>query len=152
MALRSRSEGRSGATTYRLIPPLLLPGTAFSTYSYMTTGHLNTCPKEPNAVTIYIIRSPSQESLLPLVLLEIITSGHIRDVGDMEYIRGRIFDAVDHDRTITCRGTLIRISNPNAAKGTAPYWIQEETTQDAEYTVPAGYEVEVIDGWVKLSK
>jgi len=70
----------------------------------------------------------------------------------MEYIRGRIFDAVDHERTITCRGTLIRISNPNAAKGTAPYWIREKITEDVDYTVPAGHEVEVIDGWIKLSK
>ncbi|KAF8850248.1 hypothetical protein BDZ45DRAFT_204755 [Acephala macrosclerotiorum] len=83
-------------------------------------------------------------------------SGSVGDVAieeeQQEYYRGHIFDAADHDRTITCRGTLIIIYDPNAAKGTTPYWKYKVPTQDAEHDVPAGYEVKVIDAWVKLTK
>jgi len=69
-----------------------------------------------------------------------------------EYFRGNIFDAEDHDRTIICRGTLIMIYDPKAAKGTPPYWEYEVLTQNAEHDIPAGYEVKVIDAWVSLTK
>jgi hypothetical protein len=69
-----------------------------------------------------------------------------------EYIRGYIFDADDHDRTITCRGTLIMIYYPKAAKEATPYWEYEDPTQDATHDVPAGCAVKVIDAWVKLTK
>ncbi|ODH45517.1 hypothetical protein GX48_08407, partial [Paracoccidioides brasiliensis] len=55
----------------------------------------------------------------------------------LEYVRGRIFSVVEY-RTIKCRGALIRISDPKAAKGTKPYLDLRDITQDAEYTVSAG--------------
>jgi len=77
-------------------------------------------------------------------------------IGDTQdnqvYIRGHIFDGVGYDRTITCKGALIRISDPNAVKGADPYWEYEVTTQDATHLVPAWFGVEVIHGWVKLTK
>jgi hypothetical protein len=69
-----------------------------------------------------------------------------------EYFRGKIFDPADHNRTIMCRGTLIMIYDPKAAKGTPSYWEYEDPTQNAEHDVPAGYEVKVIDAWVWLTK
>jgi hypothetical protein len=47
---------------------------------------------------------------------------------------------------------LVRISDPKAAKGTVPYWKYNDSMTDAEHAVPARFEVEVIDGWVKLTK
>lgn len=72
--------------------------------------------------------------------------------GEQEYIRGRIFHAVEYERKITFRGALMRITNPNAPKGTKPLLELDDVTQNAEYHVPAGYKVEVIDGWVELTK
>lgn len=46
----------------------------------------------------------------------------------------------------------MRITNPNAPKGTKLLLELDDVTQNAEYHVPAGYKVEVIDGWVELTK
>lgn len=70
----------------------------------------------------------------------------------LEYVAARIFDAVDYERTIYGRAALIRITHPNAIKGTPPLWIYKNTITAGEHTVPPGYEVEVIDGWIKLTK
>jgi len=70
---------------------------------------------------------------------------------DKEYIAARIFDGIDHARKIECRGELIRISDPKV-KGVEPYWVYESTTTNAEHDVPPGFEIEVINGWVKLTK
>lgn len=58
-----------------------------------------------------------------------------------------------YDRKIACsKGTLITVYDPKAAKGAESYWKQRNITQYVEHSVPAGYEVEVIDSWVKLAK
>ncbi len=67
-----------------------------------------------------------------------------------EYIPSHIFDAVDFERSITGRGTLIMVYNPSAP--TPSYWEHTSTAEDATGRVPAGYEVKVIDGWVKMTK
>ena len=47
---------------------------------------------------------------------------------------------------------MIRISDPNAGKGAEDLVDLRDIMQSKEYTIPAGFEVEVIDGWVKLTK
>jgi len=69
-----------------------------------------------------------------------------------EYMRGHIFDAVDYDRKVTCRGSLITIFDPKAPKDSEPYWKYKNTATDVEHLVPAGLEVEVLDGWAMLTK
>lgn len=69
-----------------------------------------------------------------------------------ECIRGYIFDVVDYERKITCRGSLITVFDPKALKDTEPYWKYKNIAKDAEYRVPPGFEVEVLDGWVMLTK
>lgn len=59
---------------------------------------------------------------------------------------------MDYERTIFGRGALIRVSDPKAAKGTAPHWKYDDSASDTEHVVPKGLEVEVIHGWVKLTK
>lgn len=70
----------------------------------------------------------------------------------MEYISARIIDGVDYARKIECRGELIRISDPGGKAGTAPYWVYENLTAIGEHDVPPSFEVEVINGWIKLTK
>lgn len=83
-------------------------------------------------------------------------SGKVEDVAtqeeQLEYIPARIFDAVKEDRKIKFKGALIRISDPNAGKGAEDLVDLRDIMQSKEYTIPAGFEVEVIDGWVKLTK
>lgn len=67
---------------------------------------------------------------------------------NLDYIRGHIFDADDTDRIIQFKGALIRISK----KDTTPLVDLREIKEVGRYRVPAGYEVEVIDGWAKLTK
>ena len=69
-----------------------------------------------------------------------------------EYIRGHIFDAVDYERKLKCRGSLITVFDPKAPKDSAPHWKYKDRAKDAEYSVPPGFEVEVINGWVMLTK
>jgi hypothetical protein len=82
-------------------------------------------------------------------------SGKVGDIalqGKREYIRGHIFDAVDYERTILCRGSLITVFDPKAPKDSEPRWKYTDTAKDAEHSVPPGFEVEVLDGWVRLTK
>ena len=72
--------------------------------------------------------------------------------GKEEYIPSHIFEAANHDRWISGRGTLILIFDPRATDNTPPYWKHNSTTQDSRSQVPAGYEVKVIDGRVKMTK
>jgi len=74
-------------------------------------------------------------------------SGKVGEGEKLDYISFHIFDAVDYDRTITFRGAFIRISDPKAPEGTRPL---KDIAQDESHPVPAGCEVEVIDGWVKM--
>lgn len=69
-----------------------------------------------------------------------------------EYIRGRIFDAVDYERTITCRGTLIMVYKPNPAKDDPENWEHEDPKRVVTRLVPPGFEIKVVDGWVSLTK
>ena len=64
------------------------------------------------------------------------------------YYSAYVFDAVDFDRNIKCRGTLITIYDPNAAKGSDPYWKYKNTTINETHLVPRGFKAEVLDAWV----
>ncbi|KAI7970979.1 hypothetical protein EIK77_005247 [Talaromyces pinophilus] len=68
---------------------------------------------------------------------------------DLPYIRGHIFPPEEFEQTIKCRGALIRISDPNA---TEPYLDLRDIKKDEVHAVPAGHEVEVIHGYVKLTR
>jgi len=69
-----------------------------------------------------------------------------------EYIRGHIFDAVDYERTLTFKGSLIKIFDPKAPKDSAPYRKYKDIAINAKDSVPPGFEVEVLDGSVMLTK
>lgn len=71
---------------------------------------------------------------------------------DLEYISAGILDGVGYARKIECKGELIRISNPKAKAGTPPHWVYENVATMGEHNVPPTFEVEVINGWVKLTK
>jgi len=70
--------------------------------------------------------------------------------GEEEYIPSHIFDSTNDERSITGRGTLIMVYNPSAPN--PPYWKYTDPTADDTSRVPAGYEVKVIDGRVKMTK
>lgn len=59
---------------------------------------------------------------------------------------------MEYERKIIFRGALIRITNPNAPKGTKPLLELDDVEENAEYSIPVGCKVEVIDGWVELTK
>lgn len=69
-----------------------------------------------------------------------------------EYVRGRIFDAANSERKITFRGTLLRITSPNTTEESEPLLDVRDVIENAVYPVPAGFQVKVLDGWVKLTK
>ncbi len=73
-----------------------------------------------------------------------IQCGDVALEGKEEYIPSHLFDAADYDRWITCRGTLIRVYDPKAAKNTPAYWEHQNTSEVAKSRVPAGFKVEVI--------
>jgi hypothetical protein len=77
--------------------------------------------------------------------------GDIALRGQEEYLPSHRFLAVDYERTITGRGTSIIVFDPRAGKETPLYWNYENTQEDASSPVPPGYEVEVIDGLVKMT-
>jgi hypothetical protein len=78
--------------------------------------------------------------------------GDIALGGGTEYIRGHIFDAVDYERKLICKGSLITVFDPKAPKDSAPYWKYKNIAKEAEHSVPPGFEVEVLNGWVVLTK
>lgn len=69
--------------------------------------------------------------------------------GKDEYIRGHIFESESEDRSITGRGTLIMVIDPENDDNTKTY-----RDVDAETTipVPAGCRVKVLDGLVRMTK
>lgn len=69
--------------------------------------------------------------------------------GNEEYLPSHLFDGVDHDRWITCKGTHITIYDP---KKTDNYWEHKSTTEVGKSLVPAGFKVRVIAGAVKMTK
>jgi len=71
--------------------------------------------------------------------------------GEAEYIKTKLFDGVDKNRTITGRGKLIQIYNPKADMSSPPYWVHEDPSEDATYDVPAGYKVHVVGATVKFT-
>ncbi|KAM5434053.1 hypothetical protein McanMca71_001497 [Microsporum canis] len=76
----------------------------------------------------------------------------IRDILEQQrYIRGHIFDAVSYDRTITFKGALLRVSKPGVAKDPHLPDKRDITTEES-FRVPAQHEVEVIHGWVTLTR
>lgn len=72
--------------------------------------------------------------------------------GNEEYLPSHLFEGVDHDRWITCRGTHITVYDPKAADNTTSYWEHKNTTEVGKSRVPAGFKVRVIDGRVKMTK
>jgi hypothetical protein len=67
---------------------------------------------------------------------------------EQTYSLGHVFEAVDYDRYIKCRGTLITVYDPEAPKGSEPYWRYKNSAVNETHLVPAGHEVEVLDAWV----
>jgi hypothetical protein len=59
---------------------------------------------------------------------------------------------VKYERELIGKGTLIIIYNPEASRDEKPYWEYEDRTTETKYPVLAGFEVKVVDGWVKLTK
>jgi hypothetical protein len=71
----------------------------------------------------------------------------------MEYIPSHIFEAAKEDRKISGRGSFILIFHPLAAENSQPYWRQRDPTKEVDnQLVPAGYEVKVIDGRIKMTR
>jgi hypothetical protein len=71
---------------------------------------------------------------------------------NLEYVAAGILEGVDYARKIECKGELIRISDPKAKAGAAPHWVYENVVTIGEHIVPPLFEVEIINGWVKLTK
>jgi len=70
-------------------------------------------------------------------------------VGKSEFINAHIFEAVDHDRKITGKGTSIMCYDPEADETSEPLW---QHTSVTDKLVPAGHEVEVLGATVKFKK
>ncbi|KAL7649064.1 hypothetical protein ACMYSQ_012508 [Aspergillus niger] len=68
--------------------------------------------------------------------------------GKEEYIRGFIFDAVEYDRYIIGRGTLIMIIPPTEG-GEAKTYRDVET--ELTIHVPPKHEVKVVDALVRMT-
>lgn len=66
-----------------------------------------------------------------------------------KYYSGHLLEAVNYDRYIKCRGTLILVYDPTAPKGSEPYWKYKDTAINQIHLVPAGYVVEALDAWVE---
>jgi hypothetical protein len=71
---------------------------------------------------------------------------------NLEYVAAGILEGVNFARRIECKGELIRIADPKAKVGAAPHWVYENVATIGEYNVPPLFEVEIINGWVKLTK
>ncbi|KAJ5544628.1 hypothetical protein N7535_006979 [Penicillium sp. DV-2018c] len=69
--------------------------------------------------------------------------------GKEEYILGHIFEAVDEERWLQGRGTLIMIIHPSDANKTKSY---DNVMQDDKFFVPPGHKVKVIDAHVRMTK
>ena len=71
--------------------------------------------------------------------------------GEEEYINVKLFEAVDHDRTITGRGKNIMIFDPKVDMSTPPYWEHDNPSENATSLVPIGHVVRVIGATVKFT-
>jgi len=71
--------------------------------------------------------------------------------GEDEYIKAKLFKGVDRMRTITGRGTLIQVYDPNADMHSSSYWEHESSSEVGSHDVPAGYEVRVLGATVKFT-
>lgn len=69
--------------------------------------------------------------------------------GKEEYILGHIFEAVDEERWLEGRGTLIMIIHPSDANQTKPY---DNVMQNDKFLVPPGHKVKVINSHVRMTK
>lgn len=69
--------------------------------------------------------------------------------GKEEYIRGYIFEAVDEERTLEGRGTLIMIFHPSDSEKTKTY---DDVHDETKFLVPPGYKIKVIDAQIKMTK
>lgn len=69
-----------------------------------------------------------------------------------KYYAFHIFEATSDTRKIKCRGEVIRVYDPNVPNGGADFWKYTNTETFGEHDVPAGYEVEVINGSAGLTK
>lgn len=71
----------------------------------------------------------------------------------LEYVRGTIFPGEEYEREIKCANVaLIRIMDPSAPKGTKPLVKENDIKTTVTYIVPAHFTVEVIDGYMKMTK
>lgn len=64
-------------------------------------------------------------------------------------IKFQLFSAVDEERKIICRGKSIRVYHPDTPEK-APHYEHHDINKLGEGTVPAGYVVRVIGGYVKF--
>lgn len=71
--------------------------------------------------------------------------------GETEYIKIKLFEAVDNDRKITGKGKLIQVYDPKADMDSPPYWEHEDQSAFGSHDVPAGYEVRVVAATVKFT-
>jgi hypothetical protein len=65
-----------------------------------------------------------------------IQTGATALVGKLEFINAHIFEAVDHDRKITGKGTSIMCYDPEADETSEPLW---QHTSVTDKFVPAGF-------------
>jgi len=65
---------------------------------------------------------------------------------DLEHIDIDVLPAAERDRTITCKGELIRIY-----KDTKVLWTYKNEEEIDSHLVPAGYEIEVVNASVGLT-
>lgn len=69
----------------------------------------------------------------------------------MEDIKTKLFDGVDHPRTIIGTGKLIQIYDPKADMGSPAYWEWESQEEEGKHIVPAGYKVRVVGATVMFT-
>lgn len=68
--------------------------------------------------------------------------------GEEEFIHGKVFDAVDADRTIRCKGKLIQVYDPTQDASCPPYWEYEDENRRETGLVPKYHEVRVVKAHV----
>ncbi|OAT13230.1 hypothetical protein BDBG_17754 [Blastomyces gilchristii SLH14081] len=76
-------------------------------------------------------------------------------IGDIieqqQYIAFKIFNAVNYERTMMFKGALLRVSKPGTAKNPQLPDKRDIKTEEP-FQIPKNHEVEVIDGWVTLTR
>jgi hypothetical protein len=64
--------------------------------------------------------------------------------GEIEFINGKVFDAVDYDRNITCKGKLIQVYDPAKDVSIPPFWEYEDEEHFDRHLVPKKHKVRVV--------